>query len=758
MTSLVIPVSRWPNWLGASLLALSAIGVMAAARAADQTGRSGDPAVADTTAENDTSLQEIIVTAQKRSQRLLDVPDSISVLSAEAILDRTVTQLSDLSTSVPNVYFRNSSTFPSITIRGISSESGLDAGIPPATGVYVDEVYQGRDAAQNFPVDGIERIEVLRGPQGTLYGKNTIGGALNITTQRPTSEFRASGDLLTGNLGLNQESLTVSGPLIADKVLAIATVFQRHRDGYIHNTFTDSDLNGDSEFGGRTRILINASDNLPIELAADYLHQKSSDAELTTAFEFDPTTLPAPLNTLQVPDFRKRQIAVDGPYYSNRTVYGVSGRFDYDFQSVKLTSISAYRHYDSAHAEDFDGTPVNLIDESTRENSDSFSQEARLTSTTSGPLKWIVGAYYYYEHVVAPQTATLGKLFPVFLSNGLSGPLTADESSQQLGSITENSIAGFASVTYDLTNQLTLSPGLRYTNENKTLHYSQTPPPGSFSEMFFFPTIMPLQERLTEGAPTGDISLSYKFTDYQVGYVKYSRGYKAGGFQSDFLSAYIPGVSSLAFHPEYLDNYEAGFKGAWLNNRMSLDASIFYNKYTNKQEVVDDPAGTSLVTNAARATTYGAEFELNGRPLPGLELSGTLGLLHTRYDSFVSFLGDLTGNQLTGATPLQGSVAAQYKRPIAVSFSGMARLEAVHSSSVYWDNVNSPELRQRPWTELTARIGIETDKWGLYLWGKNLTDTFVLSRGTIILNGIQPVVERAVNLPRTFGAEMRVKY
>src|SRR5580698_7829903 len=239
--------------LGLTLLASTAVAAWSGAAFA-QTAPSTAPATTASSNQSGSDLETVIVTAEKRSERLIDVPTSISVVTSQDIQDKTMIQLSDIAIQVPNVQFQGSSLFPNIAIRGVGSSSGTQTGVDPADVVYVDGVYQGRERAENIPLAGIQQVEVLRGPQGTLYGENTIGGAINITTIKPDGEERAEGDIMFGNHGYVQTSGLVTGAL-GDDVFVSATGTYRNHDGFIHNDFNNSNLNYDRDMAGRIRLV-----------------------------------------------------------------------------------------------------------------------------------------------------------------------------------------------------------------------------------------------------------------------------------------------------------------------------------------------------------------------------------------------------------------------------------------------------------------------------------------------------------------------
>jgi iron complex outermembrane receptor protein len=743
--------------LGLALLASTAC---VSGHAFAQQAPSTAPATTASAAQTGQNVETVIVTAEKRSERLIDVPTSISVVTAADIQDKTMIQLSDIAIQVPNVQFQGSSLFPNIAIRGVGSSSGTQTGVDPAAVVYVDGVYQGRERAENIPLAGIQQVEVLRGPQGTLYGENTIGGAINITTVKPDGEERAEGDIMFGNMGYVQTSAFVTGAL-TDNLFTAITGTYRNRDGFIHNDYDNSNLNYDRDMAGRVRFVWDATAHLSFDVSADYLHENDSESLLTTSYVFPYNLLFPGLPAIQP---NSRTESVNSPEYGRRETYGGSVHAAYDFSWAKLDSITSYRGYTSAYGFDSDGTPISLDAENDLDNANLFTQEFRLTSTEAGPFQWILGAYYSHQRLVDSfDNIFYGPLASLF-GVPLVGPGYTDQGTSR-GRIISNEYALFANASYEITPRWKLDAGFRYTIDQKNLIYSQLETSlvgGPYGLVCGVLQCIPYANpHLEEHTPTGDVSLSYKIDDDQTAYVKFSRGYKAGGFNA-YLNTNGFKESNFEFQPEYLNNYELGYKSSLWGGLVTFNGDVFYDDYTNKQEAVENIATVSLVVkNAAQATIYGAELEADVHPLDGLTLSGTLGLLHTRYGQFdnagSSNACDCdTGNSLPGAPQLQGTIAAQYEHEIPSwdGWAGMIRLEGIHQSHSFTDAENDPDLINKPVSFLNGRLGVENGTWGFFLWGNNLTGTYALSGG---LNELVAVA-RAVNLPTTYGGEITFKF
>jgi iron complex outermembrane receptor protein len=678
---------------------------------------------------------------------LIDVPTSISVVTAADIQDKTMIQLSDIAIQVPNVQFQGSSLFPNIAIRGVGSPSGTQTGVDPAAVVYVDGVYQGRERAENIPLAGIQQVEVLRGPQGTLYGENTIGGAINITTVKPDGEERAEGDIMFGNLGYVQTSAFVTGAL-ADDLFVAATGTYRNRDGFIHNDYDNSNLNYDRDMAGRLRFVWNATPHLSFDVSADYLHENDSESLLTTQ-------LLAPLAPPPQPGGRTED--VNSPEFGRREVYGGSVHAAYDFSWARFDSITSYRGYTSAYGFDSDGTPLSVDSENDLDNANLFTQELRLTSTEPGPFQWIVGGYYSHQRLVDSfENDFLSELGALYFGIPLPGDYLDQVTSR--GRIISNEYALFANASYEITPRWKVQAGFRYSVDQKNLVYSQTQTevvdgPGVGCSLL--ECIPYANAHLDEHVPTGDISLTYKIDDDQSAYAKFSRGYKAGGFNAYLNTA--PFNGNYTFQPEYLNNYELGYKSSLWNGYLTFNGDVFYDDYTNKQEVIETVVPPSLgVANAASATIYGAELESDIHPVDGLTLSGTLGYLQTRYGTFKNGTASYAGNSLPGAPQLQATLAGQYEHEIPgwSGWAGMIRMEGIHQSHSFTDPENTIGLINNPANYLNGRIGVDNGSFGFFLWGNNLTGTYHLSGG---LNELVAFA-RAVNLPTTYGGEITFKF
>ena len=712
--------------------------------------------------DEDATVETVVVTAQKRVEENIKVPVAVTAVGAEELQNITAGFMIDIGIKAPNVFMTPGTNSPAISIRGVSSQSNINAGFPPAVGVYVDEVYQGRDPTFNTILNDVERVEVLRGPQGTLYGKNTIGGAINIITAEPTNAFTAFGDVTYGNYDLLQARATVGGALVEDKLTARLSLVHRQRDGYLENTTTGEDLNDLKSQGARLVVGSQATDKVRLKFGADYFKETG-----TSALESGPVVFPAPvpavLAAIPPQSATDNVVQLNTSEAAQRELYGVMARADVELDGAELTSITAWRTYDSSFSDDSDGLPVDAFNVGRAESADSFSQELRLASTGEGPFTWLVGAYYYGEDLANRRAIRLGPQMPVLLTGGLI-PGFAGEQAATLSTIDAKSYAAFASVTYQLTEQLRLAGGLRWTYEKKNFFYSQT-----YTQTFanlpngvlisnFAVRIPAVRETYKDDRITGDVSLSYDFDADRTAYVKYSRGFKAGGFQTDVISPPFNAADPLGFAPEFADNFEAGFKSYWLDRRVSLNLAAFHMQWKDKQEQIF--TGLSfLIRNAADASSRGLEVEFAARPHRYLTLDANWAYLKAKYDDFPT--NPALEGELFQLTPqYSGSAGVQWVAPLSGGLELFARADAIYRGEMYVLTNATTRLVVDSLTTFNGRVGVQSEggDWGLYAWGKNLTDEVVVGTGSSFPFPRAQITTRAPGFGRTYGVELRKRF
>jgi len=722
-------------------------------------------------------IETVVVTAQKRVENNVDVPISITVNTANDLKNKNIGDLTELGQKMPNV--NGGGTFVGgFNIRGIATSSA-GSGFPPDVGVNVDDVFMGRDRAFDTVLADVSSVEVLRGPQGTLYGKNTIAGVINVTSNRPTDEYEALGDVRYGNFNYIQARGTVSGPIVDDKLLLRVTGIYQNREGYLDNTFLNIKQNGLGASGARAMLVYNASSNLNFELRVDGYHEGDTNGMVETVHTLDSATCNSfPYNFLGcnaafysvVPPQNPldRKIEDNTPTNLKRGMWGTSLKGEWEFaDGYSLTSITAYRSLTSQSNADQDGSRLDAFDTGLDQNFRRVSQEVRVTSPATDRLSWIAGLYvdselddnHYHIHVgQAFPSFLLGAPFPHLLPAGFSEAATAHSTIQ------DDSASAFLSGKYKITDDLSISGGVRYTDDHKSLIYQQAPTtPIVAGVIFAFAENIPLTHAYTSASEfTGDANLSYTIAPNQVAYFRFAHGFKAGGFESDIISPpYNVAVNGLTFKPEYLDSYEIGYKSILFDNQLSANLAAFHYDFSNKQEQVN--TGVSfVVSNAASATSQGVEVELAWAPtmFPGFNAFANFGYVDAKYDAFPNGGGvgiNYTGHQLAGASPYSASWGASYTTLFAPLDNTNFTIDTDwdYRDRQFTDPANTVLQEVQAFMIINARIGLEAadGSWGAYLWGRNLGDKTVLGGGVDVLNNIY--ITRSINSGRTFGIELR---
>jgi|GEM_PF-143572 len=650
-------------------------------------------------------MQPIIVTAQKREEDLQKVPISISAIDARALQRRGADRFVDLQYSIPNLQVRKliSSQVP-VFIRGIGDWS-RNIGYEARAAVYVDGVYEGRSVAVNQDLLDIERVEVLRGPQGTLFGKNTVSGAISLTTHKPNGQHQSRFSIEVGSYRLVNTRAILNIPLVENRLFAKLTVKGANRQGFIRNLFNNRDLNGISTFAGRLQVRALASGSLELNLSVNGLRDRS-----------DPST-----NALAVagpafdlaPD--PRQVSHDAGEFRNRDLFGTSLSVDYGAPGgFALRSISSYHAsaWEALSEEDYTNVWVSFsnFDEKSRH----LTQEVRLTSPPGRKADFVAGLYYFYQKTETTRnwSASERLLRTAFTLSG-----------EAPGNATTRSIAGYVHGNLRLTDRVTLTGGLRYTHDNKRIDYSIRNKPSPI----FFIDIDHYRDRYSEGAfsPRGAVNL--QVSGNVLIYGSAARGFKSGGWNADFITT----LDQFRFNPEFAMSYEAGFKSTTHNNRFRLNAAAYLTKlhdYQVFQFQQPTPDRTFLtLTNAGKVTSKGVEVELQAVPVSGLELSAGLGLTYARYDEFKNGGGPgihYDGNRLG---PPEGvfNFSADYRVDLGLRGRILAHGDLAHRGGQFTNPNNNRRTNYiEPYQLLNARVGYETPagSWGLFFRVQNLTN------------------------------------
>ena len=643
----------------------------------------GAPAPAAVAAEASYS-GDIVVTAQRREERVQDIPVAITAFGGAQVEKLGILSLENIAPRVPSFYFGSfGAARPQLYIRGIGTRS-FDPGSESSVGVFVDDVYSGRASGSFGSLRDIERIEVLRGPQGTLYGRNTIAGAINVITKGPTDHF--TGEAEAGVSSYDGYSLfgAVGGPIAGDTLMFRVAGWKAERDGYQTNLTTGTKFQGIDNWGGRARLKFVPSDRFSVDLTAELTRDGDgaafsgfnrgsgpalSLAGVTTPAKPFAAFLARPGRTL-IPYSGGNSGYLSFDPYLDRRVETYIGRIEYDAGFATLTSISSLKKLRISDGRDLEGSSLDVINQFSRERSKQFTQEFRITSNPDGPasldgaLDWIIGGFYYRDRSARTDEFHLGVDSVVALLSGDPQVSTATSDYEI------DSYAVFGQATWHISDKFDLTLGGRYTrDEKRAVQQGLNTHPGV--PLVAVPFAVDNSAVYESFDPR--IVATYKFTPDINVYASYSTGFKSGGFQ------YVPFAAAQAnvlFKPEDIKTYEIGFKSELLDRAVRFNVAAFHYDYRNLQvsRIVDlgGGAAASLISNAASSTINGVDVEVLLRPSRNFDVSITYGYLDAKYDAyFTNAAGidptpatDLSGRKLVRAPDHSVSVGAEWRVPV----------------------------------------------------------------------------------------------
>jgi iron complex outermembrane receptor protein len=626
-------------------------------------------------------LEEVMVTAQKRVESLQDVPISVAAVSGEQIEDQGLVSLEAISASIPTLHIGEAQIGEQLFIRGIGS--GVNAGFEQSVGTFVDGIYYGRGRSSRNALFDVERVEVLKGPQGTLFGKNTIAGALNITTAKPTDDFEGS---ITGLYEFEQEetilSGVVSGPLTDSVSGRIAAQWSSMDAGWIDNELRNEDEPTPENIVVRSSLSWDASDRLTVDANYTYsdFSQDGRNSELSDANGRYPgapflpgmAELVAPFGEFGKLDEKRNVGGTPGSLFDRDKMENDANAFvltlNYDWGDYVLTSISGYTDYDLTDETDNDVTPLDILAMETEENYEQYSQEFRLTSPGGETIDYIVGAYYQYDELDTEQfinvnllETSFGSPAPGVVPPGFFGPPLFSARYAHMEQDT-TSWSVFSQITWNITDTVRTTLGLRYADDEKDVKQELRltefndknsplatlfPPasgavPGSVQvDIWGGPPLLTsehvIDTDLQKDNFTGSLNVQWDVGDDAMVYASVSTGYKGGGFDAYFGGAAGDWNSSpedFEFDQEEVTAFEVGAKMSLLDGAAELNMAAFYNEFDDVQ-VSTFNGGLSLkVGNAAETTVQG--FEMDGRwaLTDNLTLSGAMAYVDASYDDF----------------------------------------------------------------------------------------------------------------------------
>ncbi len=749
---------------GATLLLASAAWLPLAAHAQE---------APDAAAQESIGSEPIIVTAQRRAERLTDVGIAIEALSAEAIAEARISQIENLAQAVPNVDIKEQvpGAIPVVTIRGIGLDD-FSATNSPSAGIYVDEIPLVSTALMSSEIYDLARIEVLKGPQGTLYGRNSTAGAINIITARPGDAFAGGLTAGYGNYRTFEAEGFVNVPLSETFAARLSARTVQQARGFWKSRLLPGETLGERDIlTGRLQLRWQPSSDIDVNLKIEGLRSRSELGQGEFFGTVDPLTggpcapyLAGRADNSQCTDFFGYTDADGDPFlgdwardaFYNIDSWDASLKVEADLGAAKLTSISGYRWQDRGFDVDSDATPARQVDFLQNDKIEQFSQELHLSGET-GIAEWILGGFWSHDKVTV---FTPGNHLDLFATQTVINALQKTDAA-----------ALFANIDWHVADRLTLVTGLRLTHEKRSYVGGTT----DINPLGFSLLCIPaglcapgvpgaaqlsfIDDRIKDTNLTGRIALEYKPSDDSLIYASVARGRKSGGYFSGITTS----SGELApYRPEDLTAYEIGARAELANRTLLADASLFYYDYDDVQTFIRVDSGPITIQklgNIASARVYGADVDLTWLPVKGLSLFAGLGLLDTRLGAFATNAGPIAaGNKLPNAPDFTFTGRARYEFAVTsgvdLSISGSAH----YSDSVFKDATNNPVIAGDSYWLFDARIGVGAadDRWEVALWGKNLSDNRHVVQG--LDTGALGFGNRTYNAPRTYGVSATVRF
>lgn len=729
-------------------------------------------------------LDELVVTAQRRSETAITVPIAISVLGRDTLLDAGVTNVGDVARLVPGLQIKTTfaDSSPIIFLRGVGIND-FNANSGSGVAVYLDDVYQGLSIGRLFQFFDIERAEVLKGPQGTLFGRNATGGAINIVSVKPTDSWKGFGNLEYGRFNEVDLESAVGGPLVDELLKIRVSGRYNRRDGITLNRLTGlRDGAKRDRLAMRGLLEVTPSDTLSVLVNVNGGRSNSAGglqhrALIPNAPEFaDPATgLCASqfFGTSSCGDVLGyadtdgdiRAADYDAPQIEQVRTFGTSATINWVLDWAALTSVSAYSFAKRFTLTDEDSSPNAIVHGEYDDRGRQWSQEIRLASAGNSSTQWVVGGFYYRERLESNGAFDVGGSFrPLFEQAGLPGGFVPFDQFDLAGGVAffarypyiqgTESWALFGQVTQELTTDLRLTGGLRYSRDMIDFDYrSFYLEPAVSSDPI--PTEAIADDRTSSSRLSWRAALDYKPREGALLFASVSTGYSSGGFNGGlqyFADELTP------FQSESLIAYELGTKLSLLDRRLRFEASLFQYNYDDMQVFTLLPGGVPVAVkrNAASARIRGVEASIVSRLASGLDLSLGGSFLDARYGQFLDGGRDFSGNRLTGAPRWAGQAALDWTLDLPSGDAIRARIDASAQSRVYFDTSNAERLSQAPYGLVNLRLGWQLDggRYEFYAWGRNVTNTrFAADIVSLQDFGLDQI---AYGEPTTFGVGFRL--
>ncbi|WP_299981378.1 TonB-dependent receptor [uncultured Pseudoteredinibacter sp.] len=721
-------------------------------------------------------IEEVVVTAQHRAENVQDIPIAVTALGADEIKKSDIFDAGSIAQHTPGLSFSEFSPGQAIpSLRGISSADD-GAGLDNSVALFLDGVYIGRGASINFDMFDLERVEVLRGPQGTLFGRNAIGGAINVVSAKPTDETKLKAGMTVGNEGILRYQGLVSGAL-SDNVYGKISVNHREHDGYVDNVLLGTELQDEDQTSVRAQLRVEAESSDWL-LSVDTMEDSRADMGRTGVNDNAPLSAIMAANGVTGP----RQNAASRDGYSEREASGISLQGDIEFDTGTLTTITAFRTAETDWSMASVGAPLGALGlpfdevmDDIKEDIDTFSQELRWTSNLDGNFNYTAGLYFFTEETDRTE------IFRITKAGSFDGFRATDVGSQEIigneYAFTGNETTSYAAYwqgTWEFSEQLHLTLGARYTVDEKdykavsvNCDLVRDNDPSIIGTQFenFAPCggvggSLNIIAEAFEVNPSDDwndfspkIAMQYFPNDNMMFFASASKGYKSGGFAG---SQGVESSASTPVDPETALNYEVGFKGDFMDNSLRMNVTAFYTDYEDLQVVRFGPVpgssfGTFLTTNIGEAEITGAELEVTWYPTENFYIKGFYAYMDSEVSDLIiettRGIVDASGKGLRSAPPNSSNLSFNYNVPMengAMDF----RLEYSYSDEQRGDYIDDRiTLDAYELWDARAAWTSADEQWEVALWGKNLMDEDYISHQYVIGPGGIGVW----GAPRTYG-------
>ncbi len=707
------------------------------------------PAIAPTIAiaqeTSSSSFEEIIVTAERRAVSLQRTAVSVAALTQEQ-LDASSTQTTfDLQFRTPGLAFKTNAFLGQPYIRGVGSDI-ISAGADATVATFIDDVYQSRAAGSILDFYDVERVEVLKGPQSTLFGRNVTGGAIRIFSKQPQDVLSLEADAQDGNYDKLRLRAAINAPVVEDKVFVRFAGLRSSRDGYVKNLANNTRLDDEDFWAGRGQVLVKASEDFEILISGDISRERSSrllgnKPEVGCCSSLGLGLIPGVVGSTSP---NPREVYHDTDDLAAVNSKGLSGKLTWDSGPVAITSITAIRKIDFLQRLDLDATDLPAVTNSPTEDSKTFTQDFQFASEKTGKFEWLAGLFYLHEDV----TQALD-IESVLLSI----------TSRPKGTVKTEAYAAYGQASYYFTPQWRVTAGIRYSHENRKIDFQQidTAVDGDGN---LLTSIINSSGDKSWTSWTPKFGIEYFHSDDLLVYVSASRGFKAGGFNTNSVQP--------AFDPESLWAFEAGFKSTILDGKARFNMSAFWYDYKDIQLLTlasDAPVGAfPIVINAAAATVKGVEAELWAKITNGLDIDASVAILDATFDTFDSIDPNNPGNnpnragqRMPQAPKASAHIGVQYSWDVFDAGNITLRGEWRYQSGVFFNSFADPVVHQEAYSLFNARVTFNSkdDGWYIAAYGRNLGDKLYAS------NKIRqdPLVGNLINwgAPRTYGLEVGIK-